>query len=237
MNFLHNIKGLFMNKNATYKEKFAHLKEWMPSIIESTKKDLKNEHLKRDIGFSKKYLGNKNYNKVSNEELVTAYYQAVTEEEEGDNLGEFITSRWLLRHSDLYEFFERHLMQIDPNFSDLNELTAAQSQPLIEGSIREFGAQPTYLFSVLNSVVFPDAVFKELETKARHEKSHQAKETERKVEQSNVENMKRDFDREIARLTDKYEKKLAGLQKKYVVDTDALKKQVAQLQRKLQEKG
>jgi hypothetical protein len=226
-----------MNKNATYKEKYAHLKEWMPSIIESTKKDLKNEHLKKDIGFSKKYLGNKNLNKVSNEELVGAYNQAIAQEEEGENIGEFITSRWLLRHSDLYEFFERHLIQIDPNFSDLKELTSAQSQPLIDGAIRQFGAAQTYLFSVLNSVVFPDSVFKELETKARHEKKHHAEENERKLEQMTAENMKREFEREIARLTDKYEKKLEGLQKKYVVDMEVLKKQVAQLQRKLQEKG
>ena len=38
----------------------------------------------------------------------------------------------------------------------------------------------------------------------------------------------------MARLTDKYEKKLMGLQKKYQLDQEALKKQLAALQRKLQ---
>ncbi len=49
--------------------------------------------------------------------------------------------------------------------------------------------------------------------------------------------MRQAFEREIARLTDKYEKKLAGLQKKYITDMENFKKQISQLQRKLQDKG
>ena len=44
------------------------------------------------------------------------------------------------------------------------------------------------------------------------------------------------FETEMARVKDKYEKKLNGLQKKYQVDVENLKKQIAQLQRKLQER-
>jgi hypothetical protein len=228
---------LNMKKDATYQEKFNHLKDWMPSIIESIKKDLKNEHLKKDLGFSKKYLGNKNINKVTSEEFVTAYNKAIAEEAEGEGLAEFITSRWLLRHSDLYEFFERHLTQINPNFSDLTELTAEQSKGLSSAAEKQFGAVQTYLFSVLNSVVFPASVFKELETKARQEQHSVGEEKQRQSEQLSAEAMKREHEREMARLTDKYEKKLIGLQKKYVIDVEALKKQVSLLQRKLQEKA
>lgn len=225
-----------MKKDATYKEKYANLKDWMPFIIESTKKDLKNEHLKKDVAFIKKYLNNKNLNKITTEELVSAYNQALTSDD-AEPLGEFITARWLMRHSDVYDYFERQLTQINPEFTDLELLTPAQSQPLIEGSIKQFGAVPTYLFSVMNSVVFPEEAFKDLETRARKEKHHQAAESEKKFKQQSIDHMQQEFEQEIARLTDKYEKKLSGLQKKYLIDVESLKKQVANLQRKLQEKS
>lgn len=224
-----------MDKNATYQQKFNHLKEWMPLIVDSIKKDLKNEHLKKDHVFVKRYLNNKNINKITNEELASAYLNAIASES-GESIGELITSRWLLRHSDLYDFFERHLVQISPNFSDLTELTQEQSKSIVEPAIRQFGAVQTNLFSVLNSVVFPPAIFKDLETRARHQHLSVIEETQRQEEQLSAENMRCEHEREIARLTDKYEKKLAGLQKKYIVDVEALKKQVSLLQRKLNEK-
>jgi hypothetical protein len=54
-------------------------------------------------------------------------------------------------------------------------------------------------------------------------------------EKQSAETLEKAYEREIARLTDKYEKKLQGLQKKYLFDTEALKKQIATLQRKLNE--
>ena len=104
-------------------------------------------------------------------------------------------------------------------------------------SEKQFGAAQTYLFSVLNSVVFPDAIFKEMETKARQEQHTVGEEKKRQDEQLSADAMKREHEREVARLTDKYEKKLIGLQKKYVTDVESLKKQVSLLQRKLQEKA
>ena len=226
-----------MYKNATYKEKFADLQEWLPLLIEAVKKDLRNEHLKKDVYFIKKFLSSKNIHKVTTEELTHAYQQAIQEEERGEELAEFITSRWLLKNSDLYEFFEQQLTQIDPDFTNLEEIAPEQAQALIDASIREFGAPHTYLFSVLNSVVFPKESFEKLKIQAKEYHAKQEEEIQKSIDHMNVENMRKHFERDIARLTDKCEKKLAGLQKKYVVDVDNLKKQVAQLQRKLQEKS
>lgn len=226
-----------MYKNATYKEKFADLQEWIPFLVDSVKKDLRNEHLKKDFYFVKKFLPSKNIHKTTTEELAEAYQKAIQEEEQGEDLAEFITSRWLLKNSDLYEFFERQLTEIDPDFANLEELTPAKAQALIDASVRQFGAPHTYLFAVLNSVVFPKESFQKLKTQAKQHQEKQEEETQKSNEQLSVDQMRKSFEREMARVTDKYEKKLIGLQKKYVTDVENLKKQVAQLQRKLQEKS
>jgi hypothetical protein len=226
-----------MYKNATYKEKFADLKEWIPFLIESVKKDLRNEHLKKDLYFVKKFLSSKNIHKITTEELAEAYQKAILEEEKGEELAEFISSRWLLKNSELYTFFEGHLSGIHPDFTDLEEIDSAQAQALIEASIRQFGAPHTYLFSVLNSVVFPKESFLSLKAQAEQHQRQEEEKIQEVNEQLSADQMRKNFEREITRLTDKYEKKLAGLQKKYIVDVENLKKQMAQLQRKLQEKN
>ncbi len=225
-----------MYKNASYKEKFSDLQEWIPPMIESVKKDLKNEHLKKDYAFVKKFLNSKNLNKLTTEDLVQAYQRAIQEEEKGEEIAEFITSRWLLKNSEIYHFFEQQLSQIQPDFTALNELTFPQAQILIEASIQQFGAPHTYLFAVLNSVVLPRESFEALKESAKqHHRKHQ-EEAALALERQTVENMQKGFEQEKGRLIDRYEKKLAGIQKKYTTDVEALKKQIAYLQRKLQEK-
>lgn len=225
-----------MYKEATYKEKYAVLKDWLPSIVESIKKDIKNEHLKKDFLFIKKYLGSKNPHKVTTEELVEAYQKAIEQEDNGEDLGEFLTSRWLLKNTDLYEFFDKKLSEISDDFTSLEEIELPAAQTIIAQAVNEYGACDTYLFSVLNSVVFPAEAYKQLSQQATKEKEIKKKETTQKEEQLTFDNMKQSYEIEMARLTDKYEKKLAGLQKKYAADTESLKKQIAQLQRKLNEK-
>lgn len=225
-----------MYKNATYKEKFADLNEWFPQLIEAVKKDLRNEHLKKDLYFVKKFLSSKNIHRITTEELVQAYQKAIQEEEQGENLAEFITSRWLLKNSEIYEFFEKELSAISPDFALLEELNPAQAKVLVDAAIAEFGVPRTYIFSVLNSVVFPSQCFHDMKAKALQEYAADVEFKAQRIEQQSFEQMRATFEQEIARLTDKYEKKLQGLQKKYVTDTDQLKKQIAQLQRKLQEK-
>jgi hypothetical protein len=202
------------------------------------KKDLRNEHLKKDLQFVKKYLASKNIHKLSTEDLSQAYEKAIQEEESGEEIAEFITSRWLLKNSELYEFFEKELSKISPDFAGLEEIDPSQAQGLIEASNQEFSPPQIYLFSVLNSVVFPKETFEQLKRQAIDYQALTHEELRQTEERVSLEEMKRNFQREMARLTDKYEKKLSGLQKKYIVDVEALKKQVAALQRKLhQEKS
>lgn len=226
-----------MYKNATYKEKFVDLQEWIPTIVDSIKKDLKNDHLKKDLYFAKKFLPSKNIQKVTTEELSQAYSKAIQEEEKGEEIAEFLVSRWLLKNTEMYSLFEKCLSQIETNFTELEELTHAQAQGIVETSIAQFGAVPTYLFAVLNSVVFPRETFEQLKIQAKGDREKESDHLLSEQEKRSHESLQRTHEREMARMTDKYEKKLAGMQKKYQIDVDHLKKQVSILQRKLQEKS
>lgn len=221
-----------MLKTATYKEKFTLLKAWMPHIIEQVKKDLKNDHLRQDIPFCKKYLAGKNSNKITVEELATAYSQAINESENGEALGEFISNRWLLKNSELYDYFETELKKVNPDFTAIEEIEQKKAQEIVQGAVSLYGAPRAYLFSVLNSVVFPQVVYDGLAKKAQNEKLEKEEEQKHSAENKSLEDLKRHYEQTLSRLEDKYEKKLSALQKKYVVDTDVLKKQIASLQRK-----
>lgn len=223
-----------MYKNATYKEKFSDLDEWMSSLIEVIKKDLRNEHLKKDWEFVKRFIPSKNIHRITTEEMAQAYRTAIAQEENGEELAEFMAARWLLKHGDLYHFFEKSLSAIHPDFASLEILEEEMAQQLIESAIAEFGARNTYLFSVLNSVVFPSSQFASLQQLARDERAGEEEKVQQQEAQADSEQMKQAHAREMARVIDRYESKLAGLQKKYIADVDSLKKQVAQLQRKLQ---
>lgn len=222
-----------MLKDATYKEKFSRLDHWLPTITDSIKKDLRNEHLRNDWAFVKHYFAGKNVNKLTNEELAAAYKDCLSNGEKSEELGEFITNRWLLKNTELYHFFEQELSKINPNFHEITILEPKVAAKISEEAVAQFGSLNVYIFSVLNSVVFPAEIFASLEKSAREESNKAAAHAEEKKEKESVESMQRSYEQQIARLTDKYEKKLLGLQKKYITDTDSLKKQVSLLQRKL----
>lgn len=222
-----------MHKHTTYKEKIAIVAPWLPAIVDAIKRDLKQEHLARDWGFAKQYFPGKNPNKLTAEEMHPAYSQAVANSEKGEELAEFISNRWLLKHSDLYYYFEKELSALSPNFSDLEEIDAATAKRLMHGAVEQYGALNTYLFCVFNSVVFPKEIFQEMSTKAAAAESQKKVDAEILKEKQTLQEMKASFEQQLARQEDKYEKKLAGLQKKYHTDIEALKKQIASLQRKV----
>lgn len=222
-----------MLKDATYKEKFSMLRPWLASIVESVKKDLKNEHLKKDWQFCKQYLPGKNVSKVTVEEMVDAYGNALENSENAEALAEFISNRWLLKNCELYNYFEANLSRISPNFTELETIDAASSREIVRGAVEQYGAMKTYLFSVINSVVFPKEVYSELGQKAETDEERRIVEERTLHEKLSLEELQKDYEQQIARLVDKYEKKLTGMQKKYAQDTESLKKQIINLQRKM----
>lgn len=222
-----------MHKNTSYKDKIAILAPWLPSIVDTIKKDLRQEHLLRDWNFVKEYFPGKNPSKLTVEELSPAYAEAVAKGDTGEDLAEFICNRWLLKHSDIYNHFEQELSRLFPNFGELESIDEPTSKALVASAVGQFGAPNTYKFCVINSVVFPKSVYDELSKKAEQEEKQQKHDEARQNEIKTVEDCKRNYEQQLARLTDKYEKKILGLQKKYTTDMEVLKKQLSTLQRKL----
>ncbi|MCB1112691.1 MAG: hypothetical protein H7A37_09220 [Chlamydiales bacterium] len=222
-----------MLKNTTYKEKFSMLKEWLPVILDPIKRDLKNDHLKKDREFYKNYFSGKNLNKITSDDMVAAYSRVFDDLEDLEEIGEFITNRWLLKNTEIYNLFEEKLTSLTDDFNELETMDEAFSKELMRESVEQFGAVKTYVFSVLNSVVFPKSVFDELLIEAQHQKNSAREIALSAEERMSLEECEKYYERQLKRLGDKYEKKLLGLQKKYLNDMDTLKKQIAVLQRKL----
>jgi hypothetical protein len=221
-----------MLKEMGYQEKIEILAPWLEEIIEVVKKDLKNEHLKIDRQFCKKHFFGKQPSHLQAKEMAAAYRSDIAGGNVG--LGEFIATRWLLKNTDIYGYFEEKIKGITVDFETLEQLPHELSVSLMNAAVKIFGAKRTYLFSVFNSVVFPASVYNELKEMAIKETDFLKEEEAERRGKETLEGMQLRHSREMAALTDKYEKKLSGLQKKYLQDTESLKKQLSSLQKKLQ---
>jgi hypothetical protein len=220
-----------MIKEVSYQEKFKNISSWMPLMVAEIKKDIKNDHLKNDKAFWKEHFGGKPLSQIGEEQLSSVYLSQVLGGNE--SIGEFVANRWVLKHSDLYEYFETFLRGVNPNFDQIESLDDETSDRLINGAVVQFGYSSTYLFSVLNSVVLSSEKLTALATQAKNEADTVADETATFEEVRSLDAMEKKHEREIKRLEDRHGKKMAGLEKKYLKDTEMLKKQIANLQRKL----
>lgn len=221
-----------MVQELSHEQKLEQLMPWFPLIIESIKKDLKQEHLLKDRQFLKLYFDNKPISRITVEDLINGYQKAVADHLE--NVCEFITVRWLLKHSELYAHFERELSKITPNFDEIKVLEEGAGEQLIDSSAKEFGIIASYLFSVFNTVALNEKQLNELRSRALSALSEEKEKQEELLEQKSLEDLRARHEIDLQRIADKYEKKLSGLQRKYLQDTEALKKQIGILQRKLQ---
>ena len=99
-----------MLKESTGQQRFEMIQEFLPFIIQIIRKDLRQDHLKRDKDFLKTYFGGKNPNKLSVDDLVTGYTPLL--KEGNDELWEFFSDRWLRKHTEMYYFFEEKLKEL-----------------------------------------------------------------------------------------------------------------------------
>ncbi len=213
------------------KNKFETLSPWMGGILSRIKKDLKTDYLPGDRVFYKKYFGNRPLNRLSTDEIFAAVEKELLGENEA--LSEWVVNHWVFQHGDIYTHFAEKLSCIRPDFNELSELSEEESQKVLEGS-EPFGAISVYLFSVLNGVVFSSTTFEQLRLAAMREKeAKEAIESSQNLQETLEQIIERQR-REISRLQEKCESKVAGVLRKYELDTQALKTQIRSLQKKLQ---
>lgn len=222
-----------MIKEDPYKTKFEKLTPWIYDIFQLIKKDLRNDHLFKSPTFVQKYFPKRVLDKLTIEEFTEAYLREIAEGDE--ELAEKIVTRWVLKNAELYQFFVTELSKINPQYDEIDSLSAEVSAFLLNHSVRHFGASSTYIFSVLNAVVFNEEQLNKLREIAIAEKN-QPKPSEEKGVLESVELIKDHYEKELRKLTEKYDKRLQGIERKYVQDTEGLKKQIAQLHKKLSEK-
>jgi hypothetical protein len=222
-----------MTNSAAYQQKFTRLGKWFAFIVDGIKKDLKQDHLRHDNLFCKQYFKTANIGKLTLNEMVAAYEKALQQPDICQPLGEFMANRWLLNHTEIYDYFESALSAISSDVTAVKKITLKDSRKMIKEATRQFGAPATFVFSVLNDVEFPEKAFVELEKAAEKEQEDVQMLAEKEKEESSWQKRLESVERELARQKDKYEKKVSGLQRLYQRDVAGLKKQIAHLQRKL----
>lgn len=206
---------------------FLALQNWTFEIFTAIKKDIKHDHLQSNPDFYHKYFGNRPKNRLTTEEIFHAYEKELLRGNE--ELAEFIVNRWVFKNGDLYQHFADRLSKINPDFNQIETLSLEESEQVLNGAVDTFGALPTFLFSLLNGVVFPQSVIEDLQKRAEVEKQERESKKTQDQEEENLQKILASQKREIARL----EAKILGVQKKYTRDTEALKKQVKSLQKRL----
>lgn len=210
---------------------FEILRPWIPTILSAIRKEIKTEYLPRQISFCRTHFGHRPLNRLSWEEVIAAFEKELLSLNE--ELIEWVVNRWVFRHGDLYQHFVERLRSIHPDFEEIKTLSAEESEKVLLGAEEAFGAPSVYLFSVLNSVVFPPSVFSRLQEAAEKGKVAEDAQERQAEEQQSLAKLVERHQREIRRLEEKYEGKLAGVLKKYAADVEALKRQIRSLQQQL----
>jgi len=220
-----------MLKETTYQEKIASINPWLVEVVDVVKKDLKQEHLRIDKDFCRRYFLGKGPHQVTSTEMATAYAADIAAGNVG--LGEFIATRWLIKNTDVYDFFANKLQALTPDFDKIPELDPVLGEQLAKEAVGAFGAVRTYLFSVLNFVAFSSHLMEQLRQQAEKETVEGTQKQEELLLEKNLQNLQRRHQREISALMERHEKQLSGLQKKYLKDTELLKEHVRRLQSQL----
>ncbi len=210
---------------------FAHVRPWMQQILNSIKKDIKTDHLPKDKTFYKAHFGNQPQNKLSLEEIFSVYEKELIAG--NAELCEWVVNRWVFKHGDVYRHFADRLTAINPHFQEIQSLTDAQAEQILAGAVESFGSTDVCIFSRLNGVVFSDAVFERLHQAALKETQSKQAELEQKQADESIEQLTLQHQRELSRLQERYEDKLAGVQRKYNTDVEALKNQIRALQQRV----
>ena len=224
------LKACF-NPRTDMQNQFLIIQPWIPQVLTAIKREIRTDHLANSPVFSKTHFGNRPFNRLTAEEIFMAYEKDLLAGDE--ELSEWVVNRWVFKHGDLYTHFAERLEAINSEYDEIKSLTEEESKKILEGSSQKFGALATYLFSVLNRVVFPQTIFDQLRKSAEEEESTQQAEAEGAAAKLNFEQMKARFEKDMARMQEKYESKVAGVMKKYTTDVEALKKQIRALQKQL----
>jgi hypothetical protein len=213
--------GVTMNE---YPAKFEILGPWIHDIFQLIKKELMRD------AFVQKHLPKRVLDKLPLEEFSAMYLKEIAEGNE--ELGDKVLARWVLKHAELYHFFIEELSKVNPKYDEIVDLPSDVSSYILNTSVSRYGAVATYIFSILNAVVFTEDQLQHLREIALLEKSQAKPPAEEKSAFASIEEVHERYEAKMRKLVEKYEKRVLGIERKYVQDVEGLKKQIAELHRK-----
>ena len=147
-----------------YAEKFALLKPFSEEIFKIIKKEIKSEMQGKGSALRKK-LGAASF--TTDFKYLTSLITDCILSGEGEEIGEWVAVVWINKKKDIFTLFHEHLVEVSEDYSELTTLPAPVEEKLIQDSIEKFGAKNTYIFSLLNSVVFSAQALERLENLAK----------------------------------------------------------------------
>ncbi len=222
-----------MIKEDLYKTKFEKLSPWILMIFQTVKKDLRADHLVKSPAFAQKHFPKRAIDKLTIEEFAAAYLKEIDEGDE--ELGEKIVTKWVLKNAEIYQFFVTELSKINPKYDEIESIPDETSRFLLNTSVQQYSATIVYIFCILNAVVFSEQQLTKLREMALAETAAEKIEEDKRTFES-VESVKEHYEKEMRKLIDKFEKRLLGVERKYVQDVEGLKKQISQLHKRIAEK-
>ncbi len=154
-------------KEESFQNKIQRLQPWFDRLVEEIKKDVKTDLRRQFPKVYQKHFSRMHFVKCRPQELAAPLLQEVLEGDE--QLGEWLATRWIVKNDKMFQFFADHLMQVNPEFDKIERLSDEQGSALMQAAIGRYGAQKTFLFSVLNSVAFSPEQFEQLAALAREE--------------------------------------------------------------------
>jgi hypothetical protein len=143
-----------MIKDLPLKSKFEYLSPVFSNILQDIRRDIRNEHMKQDREFVQKYFS-RSYIESSSSEIEKAYYHEIVAQG-NEVLADWIVSKWILRHAEVYEFFVSELSKINENFEEIEMIDGNVAKSIVARSVELHGLEDTFIFSLLNSVALAD---------------------------------------------------------------------------------
>jgi|GEM_PF-891652 len=223
-----------MMTESAYRGKFSLLQPFAEEIFRAIKKEIKSEMAGKNSMLRKKV--GVLPNGVETKELSSLFLKnIITEEtEEGEELGEWVASVWINKRGEIFKSFHNALSKISDRYDTLTSLPEEVEKQIFEKAVSDFGALDTYIFAVLNSVVFSEKTFEKLAKFAQTEA--EGKKTGKEGDLAfSVEKAQKNFERQIEKIIEKYENRLLGVTKRHQMEVAGYRKQISGLQKKLDE--
>jgi polyhydroxyalkanoate synthesis regulator phasin len=206
------------------KNNFQSISPFLEEICKEIKKEIKQEFVQKGL-----FRGREDCQDWKG--IVCFFYQKMIEEQD-EKIRQWVAAAWVSRNGDIFQLFHEELSKLSKDYDTLQAFPAPFEKQLQLLSLKEFGALRTYLFSFFNEVVFSKETFAELYSQALEEVSLKKESIEQKAEFS--EEMKNKMEEQLSKINEKFERKLQGILKKHQIEVDGYRKQVGQLQKKLE---